>query len=116
MFVLKERSLQERGTVYTKTAPKEAWDAIIRWAKTHSEFQVHFTSWAGLAFYMEARYDRFKLAGSRMEFRDSKNFNNRMALELRDITGAEIGEDRDVDFMTARLDLKIKSFISITPF
>jgi hypothetical protein len=116
MLVLREESLQERGTVYSKIAPKEAWGTIAGWAKTHAEFQIHLGSLMGIMAYMEARYDRFKVAGSRMEFKDSRNVNNRLVLEFRDIVESEAGEDKDVNFATIRLDLKSKMFVSITPF
>jgi hypothetical protein len=117
MWVLKEKKgLKERGTEYAKVPPKQAWDTIINCAKEHSEFQVHFGSLSGMFAYMEARYDKFKAAGSQMEFKDTRTANNRMVLEFRDIVEAEIGEDQDVDFISVRLDLKSKSFVSITPF
>ena len=116
IVLIEKQTLKERGTKYVAVPPKEAWDAIIGWAKAHNEFQVHLGSLTGVFTYMEARYDKFRVSGSGIEFRDTRTANNRLVLELKDIAGAEIGEDSDVDFVTVRLDLKSKTFVSVTPF
>jgi hypothetical protein len=116
MLVLKEAFLQERGTEYKKVTPKVAWGTIIEWAKTYNEFQIHLGSLTGIMAYMEARYNLLKVAGSRMEFKDSRNFNNRLVLEFRDIVESDVGEDKDVNFATISLYLKSKMSVSITPF
>jgi hypothetical protein len=117
MIILKEnKPLKERGTVYTKTSAKQAWDTLITSAANHREFQVHLGFLVNGISFMEARYDKLKISGSQIYFRDTRSAMNRMDLALRDIEQAEIGEDTDADYITIRFDLKSKTFISVTPY
>jgi hypothetical protein len=117
MIILKEnKPLKERGTVYTKASAKQAWDTLTTSIANHQEFQVHLGFLTNGISFMEARYNKIKVSGSQIFFRDTRSAMNRMDLAFRDIGNAEIGEDTDVDYITIRFDLKSKIFISVTPY
>jgi hypothetical protein len=116
MLVLTEKKrLDERGTVYTEVSRKEALLKLMASMKQSREFQARF-GFMNCVSFIEARYNKVKITGTEIKFRDVRNVNNRLDLVFRDIIAAEIGEDPDVDFITFRFDLKTKSYITITPF
>jgi hypothetical protein len=91
-------------------------DAVLRLKDeiAGKSVRCHFGHTDGASF-MEARYSVLKISGAELRFLDTNNVNNNLNLYLRDVVKVEIGEDIEANFVTFRLDLKDKTFISVTP-
>jgi hypothetical protein len=116
MIIFKEhnqKSVTEK-TIYSPSGFAEMTQTLVHSLKKGEQIRAHYGKLTGVSF-MEAQYQKMKVTGQEIRLYSNKSVNDRCSFYIGDIIEIEKGEEPDIGYITFRVIMKDKTFVSVTP-